>query len=134
MNLADVTKRLRKFEHHLANVKLDKPLIRKVQGEFDRGIWLARLEGLAQDTHRIKEKAEAVGDDRTVLAAIGELRRIVELSAKLTGQLEEKTQMNILHLELNPETAERIAETYLARHRTLEPSNEKRSDQGIATS
>ena len=122
MNLADVTKRLQKFEHHFAQLRLDQPITREVQVNPATSIWLARLQDLARDAHRIKQKAEAVGDDRTALAAIGELRRIVELSAKLTGQLEEKSHMNIVHVELNPETAERIAATYLARHRTVEAS------------
>jgi len=91
----------------------------------ETSIWLARLQGLAQDAHRIKQKAEAVGDDRTALTAISELRRIVELSAKLNGQLEEKSPMNIVHVELNPETAERIVQTYLARNRTVRHRNEE---------
>ena len=122
MNLAEVTKRLQKFEYNFAQLRLDQPITREVQVKPATSIWHARLQDLARDAHRIMQKAEAVGDDRTALAAIGELRRIVELSAKLTGQLEEKSHMNIVHVELNPETAERIAATYLARHRTVEAS------------
>jgi hypothetical protein len=126
MNLAQVAKRLRRFENHLTHLKADKHINQEVQVNFDILVWLEQLHGLAQDVHRIKQKADAVGDDRTALAAIGESRRIVELSTKLTGQLEEKTQMNILHVEISPETAERIARTYLTRHRTLEPPHEKK--------
>ena len=122
MKLTDITKRLQKFENHLAHLKPGTPITREDQVNSDIRVWMDQLQLLAQDTHRIKQKAEAVGDDRTALAAVGELRRIVELSAKLTGQLDEKTQMNIVHVELTPETAERIAETYLARHRTPEAS------------
>lgn len=122
MSLADLAKRLQRFENHLTRLRVGKGFAREIQANCDIGVWLERLQALVQDAHRIKQKAEALGDDRTALAAVGELRRIVELSAKLTGQLEEKTQMNVVRVELSPEAAERIAETYLARHRTLEPS------------
>jgi len=122
MNLADATKRLEKFEHHLEHLN-DKPSS-QVQVNSDIGSWMARLHALVQDVNRIKRKAEALGDDRTALAAVAELRRIVELSAKLTGELEQRTQVNVLNVELTPETAERIAQTYLTRHRAQEHPNE----------
>ncbi|MBZ5658218.1 MAG: hypothetical protein LAO56_23400 [Acidobacteriia bacterium] len=120
MNLADVTKRLQTLQQHLTSLKLDKPITREDQVNSGIDVWAEQLQALAQVAHRIRQRAEAIGDDRTALAAVGELRRIVELSAKMTGQLEDKAQINVVHVDLNPETAERIAETYLARHRTLE--------------
>ena len=43
------------------------------------------------------------------------------MAAKVRGELDERPQANILNVSLDPDTAKRIAETYLARHRALEP-------------
>jgi hypothetical protein len=43
------------------------------------------------------------------------LARIVELIAKLGGELDERAQTNILNVNLDPDTARKIAETYLVR-------------------
>jgi hypothetical protein len=48
------------------------------------------------------------------------LARIVELIAKLGGELDERAQTNILNLNLDPDTARKIAETYLVRRTKLE--------------
>jgi hypothetical protein len=42
---------------------------------------------------------------------------IIELAAKLRGDLDERSPTNILNVNLDSETARRIAETYLERHR-----------------
>jgi len=81
----------------------------------------AFLEGLIHEALDIKDRAESAGDQRTALACVRELCRLVELAAKLRGELDERPQANILNVSLDPDTAKRIAETYLARHRALEP-------------
>jgi len=81
---------------------------------------LKQLQELAKETKRIKEQTEASGDCRTALACIHEIWRILELVAKLGGELDEKTQTNILNLNLDSGTGKRIAEMYLARLRKLE--------------
>jgi hypothetical protein len=53
---------------------------------------LDRLEGLNAEAHRLMDKAEREGDLRTSLAAVRELVRIVELMAKVTGELAPVTQ------------------------------------------
>ena len=82
--------------------------------------WLAQLDELAQEGKRIKEEAEAAGDYRTALSCIRELWHLVELMAKLRGELDERSPTNILNVNLDYETGKRIAETYLARRRELE--------------
>jgi len=62
---------------------------------------LNRLDKLTTEAHRIKDKAEKAGDYRTAIAGIRELVRIVEVLAKLRGQLDERAQINIL--VANPE-------------------------------
>jgi hypothetical protein len=57
---------------------------------------LAQLQALTAEAHRIKNQAERTGDYRTALAGIRELVRIVELLAKLRGELDERPQLNVL--------------------------------------
>lgn len=57
---------------------------------------LAQLRDLTAEAHRIKDRAERTGDYRTALAGIRELVRIVELLAKLKGELDERPQVNLL--------------------------------------
>lgn len=54
-----------------------------------------RLEQLTGEAHRIKGKAEASGDLRTSLAAVRELVRVVELLARLDGEIDEQPVINI---------------------------------------
>jgi len=80
------------------------------------GSLLAQLEELRLEAQRLKQKAERAGDYRAALAAVRELCRIVELVAKLCGQLDARTETNIINVNLDPEAAKRIAQTYLVRH------------------
>lgn len=57
---------------------------------------LAQLRALTAEAHRIKDRAERTGDYRTALAGVRELVRIVELLAKLRGELNERAQINVL--------------------------------------
>jgi hypothetical protein len=81
---------------------------------------LEELEDLAREIRLIREEALAAGDDRLVLACAREFCRVAELSARLRGEIEEKTTTNVLHVHLDAETAERVARTYLARRKKLE--------------
>lgn len=51
--------------------------------------WLWQLNRLAADARRIQQKAEAAKDYRAALAGVRELTRLVELVAKLSGQMAE---------------------------------------------
>jgi hypothetical protein len=75
-----------------------------------------QLHELTSESKRLKDKAELAGDYRTALAAVRELARIVELVARLTGELNERPETKIVNLTLDAETARRISETFLARH------------------
>jgi hypothetical protein len=74
-----------------------------------------QLKRLANDARRIQKKAEAANDYRGALAGIRELTRLVELAARLSGELNERPETKILNVTFDPETAKRIAETFLAR-------------------
>ena len=50
----------------------------------------------------------------------------IEVKAELTGELDKRPQTNVMNLHLDVDTARRMAETYLARHRP--PVLEAKSD------
>jgi hypothetical protein len=77
---------------------------------------LAQLRELTSEAQRLKATAEKEGDIRAALAAVRELCRIVELVAKLSGELDSHSETKILNVTLDAETAKRISETFLARH------------------
>jgi hypothetical protein len=57
---------------------------------------LDQLVTLQADARRIGQKAESAGDLRTALAGIRELVRIMELAARLVGELDDRPQVNVL--------------------------------------
>lgn len=77
---------------------------------------LAQLRGLTSEAQRLKATAEKAGDIRAALAAVRELCRIVELVAKLSGEVDSHSETKILNVTLDAETSKRISETFLARH------------------
>jgi hypothetical protein len=122
MRLSTVSKRVTTLENNLTRLRLEQRSSRRSGEQMDDSTApvLKQLQKLAQETKRIKEQTEASGNYRMALACIHELCRILELVAKLGGELDEKTQTNILNVNLDSETGKRIAEMYLARLRNLE--------------
>lgn len=62
-----------------------------------------RAEQLYGKASGILERAEIEGNGALSLAAIKELRATVELLAKLTGELDERPQVNVLNVSSSPE-------------------------------
>lgn len=122
MRLSTVSKRVTTLENNLTRLRLEQRSSCRSGEQMDDSTApvLKQLQNLAQETKRIKEQTAASGDYRTALACIRELCRILELVAKLGGELDEKTQTNILNVNLDSETGKRIAEMYLARLRNRE--------------
>src|SRR6202044_1772919 len=81
-----------------------------------------QLKQLATDARRIQKKAEAANDYRGALAGVRELTRLVELAARLSGELNERSETKILNLTLDADTARRMTETFLARHLGVNPT------------
>lgn len=81
---------------------------------------LGQLKQLTSDARRIQEKAERAEDYRAALAGVRELIRIIDLVARLSGELQERNETNILNIHIDPQTATRMAEIYLARRKALE--------------
>lgn len=78
---------------------------------------VSELQGLASEARRLQAKAEADGDTRTAIAALRELARLIEIRARVAGELRDReVNLNVLNVSVDDSTARRIAETYLARH------------------
>ena len=76
---------------------------------------LAELTQLKHEAEKIREYATANCNWYAALAAVGETRRILELAARLRGELREVNQVNnVLQLQLDPQTVDRITQRYLA--------------------
>ena len=82
---------------------------------------IAELKQLNAKARELAAKAENAGDYRTALMAVRELTRLLELTAKLTGELDERAQHNELHMHLPPDRALAVAKTYLERHAVAAP-------------
>jgi len=67
---------------------------------------LAQLKGLNEKARELAAKAESAGDYRAALMAIRELTRLLELTARVTGELDQQAQ----HLHLHVSRDEGIAE------------------------
>ncbi len=80
------------------NERMPVPLAAaKERAEETRGAGIVeQIHALAADARRIGSRAEAEGDLRTALIGVRELVRIVELQAKLSGELDERPQVNVL--------------------------------------
>ncbi|ALD13129.1 hypothetical protein [Clavibacter capsici] len=65
-----------------------------------------RVEDLYTRASGILEAATADGQAGVSLAAVRELRGLVELLAKLTGELDERPQVQILNVSTSPEWGE----------------------------
>ena len=124
MNLADLEKRIRRLEISLLQ-RLATSDLRSVQ-QATNGVahWVRKLEKLAMDANLIMVQAKTRGDSRTALASIRVQCGILELEAKLRGDLDERSPTNILNVTLDPQTAKRIAETYLERRKQLSGAEE----------
>jgi hypothetical protein len=117
MRLLTVNKRVTSLENSLNRLKAGQKNTCRLANEMDDSTLpvLTQLQKLALETKRIKEETVASGDHRSALACVRELSHILELIAKLGGELDEKTQTNILQLNIDAGTGERIAQMYLAR-------------------
>jgi len=73
---------------------------------------LAEVEKLKSEARRLQAHAEEKKDYRAALTAIRELTRLVELSARLVGDLRDR-EVN-LGFVIDPGTAERMAQMFLA--------------------
>jgi hypothetical protein len=107
---------------HRRHMVSPAPSLLQTEHIFASGTLVEQLRSLTVEAQRLKEKAEVAGDYRTALAAVRELCRIVELIAKLRGELNERPEISVVNFQLDAETAKKIGETFLARHQLREPT------------
>jgi hypothetical protein len=114
-------RRVRRLETLSSRLKLIKasPVGEPIN---DKVSFLEQLEDLGKELTLMREEAHASGDNRMALACGREFCRVAELAAKLQGTLD-GSPPNVLNNHVDPGTARRIAETFLARHKGGE-SNE----------
>jgi hypothetical protein len=117
MQLTNLRKRVAQLEGAVADLTFPS---REQKGDHDLHALIARLLTLEQNAIRIEKRAISRGDDATALCAIRELCRIAELIARLRGQLEEGHSTNIVNVNIDANTAQRIAEIYATRHAKTE--------------
>jgi hypothetical protein len=77
---------------------------------------LQQVEAVKRDAERLQLECEDGRDLRAALAALKQRLEVIELEAKLTGELDGHAQHNELHVHLTPDRALAVAETYIARH------------------
>jgi hypothetical protein len=75
---------------------------------------LAELHTLGSEARRLQALAEKQKDYRTAMTAIRELTRLIELKARLLGELRDR-EINITNVQIDTETAMRMAQMYVAR-------------------
>ncbi len=63
---------------------------------------LARLEDLFSRVHRVLATAERDGKHSLVLQAAREMRQTAEVLAKITGELDERKQVQVLNVTADP--------------------------------
>lgn len=120
MNLPTLERRVRTLE--LLRQRLDKPGSCRPAQSMNYGLvsWNRELADLTQEATLITEQAKAAGDLRVALASIRERCCILELAAKLSGDLDERSSTNVVNVNLDPETAKKMAEIYLGRHKAFD--------------
>ncbi len=75
---------------------------------------IAKLQAEAQ---RQQQQARADGDPERVLLWARERRLLVELEARVRGEVKNGSETNVVNFNLDAATAERMAKTFLARRR-----------------
>jgi hypothetical protein len=117
MQLRTVQKRVRQLENALTHLG---PRSTDGQDHHDLPALIRELSALTQDAVQIEKRALARGDDGTALDAMREACRIVELIARLGGELDDRSTTNILNVNIDSETATRILQIYEQRHNNPE--------------
>jgi DNA-binding transcriptional ArsR family regulator len=107
---------------HLKHVSTALTQARKLREVEDGKSILIQLRDLKIQAEQSRARADRAGDYRGALVAVREKTRLVELEARLTGELNERPETKILNFTLDAETARRMTETFLARHLGVKPT------------
>jgi hypothetical protein len=86
------------FRHYHAHIPQHLRQAHAVQEVSQADTLLAKVVTLEADAKRLQGLAEDAGDFKTALQAIRELVRIIELQARLIGELDDSPTVNVLVL------------------------------------
>ena len=123
MTLATLEKRVRTLEIRFTGLRRNNGRSCR-SGEVTSYSTAALLKKIMDEAWRLKELAEAAGEHRLALACLHSIYQFAEFAARLAGELDDRSQTNVLNVCLDPATATRIAETYLNRDKLKGPQNE----------
>jgi hypothetical protein len=104
---------------HLKHVSAALAQAQKLREVEDGRSILIQLRELKIQAEHLRARADRAGDYRNALVAVREKTHLVELEARLTGALNERSETKIVNLNLDAETARRLTETFLTRHKEL---------------
>lgn len=79
---------------------------------------LGELKTLCDEAKRLQEKAEKKNDVRTAITALRELVRLVELKARILGEIRDN-EISVTNVQIDSDTAAQMAEMFLARRRAI---------------
>ena len=102
------------FRHHRNHVPKHLSHARTAREGSRADALFAKVVALETDAKRLQGLAEDAGDLKTALQAVRELVRIVELQAKLIGELDDSPTVNVLVLPEWAVLRARILHTLLA--------------------
>jgi hypothetical protein len=103
---------------HISTALTQALKLREVEG--DKSI-LIQLRELKIQAEHVRARADRAGDYRSALVAVREKTHLLELQARLTGELNETPETKILNFTFDAETARRMTEAFLARHLGVNP-------------
>ena len=106
-------------KHQQAAMSKAATLVRQTDADYGSSL-LAEIARIRTDAERLQLGCEDRRDIRGALRAIDARLSVVELEAKLSGQIN-PPQRNELHLHIPPDRALAIAEAYIARHGSPKP-------------
>src|SRR5215472_3625134 len=89
---------------HLKHVSTALTQARKLGEVEDGRSILGQLRELKIHEEHVRVRADRAGDHRTALAALREQARLVELEARLKGELDERPETKILNYTFDAET------------------------------
>lgn len=119
------------FRHRAAHLPAKLVKAEEAREAASADTLAAKLVAIEGEARRLGQKAEEAGDTRTALMAVRELVRLIELAARISGELQgAKVQVNLsLRNWVVEAPAEETREEWLARHTTAQHAIEQEDEQ-----
>ena len=89
---------------------------------------IGHLETITAELQELQRNAQALHHTRVAFNCLRERTRIIEVVARLRGELESRApQNNFVNVNFDLETSRRVVETFFARRKTLGEDGNERS-------